>query len=763
MASINMLSFLIIAICSSLGLAIDTNYLFNSNSFPDASAVPTLSNGNLGFTVFSDSVYLTGVYNGRGSQSQRARIPNYANIQLEACSYPETNPPYCSYQLDIKSGQFRTVYDDPNRLLRLTHSVYPHRYFNHVVVNNIRVQRLNAQGPLYANIRRNEGLPSADFSFDPAQYVEIRDQTFMYRCGPTNEVEDPKIDTEGTTVCIYYSEIPTTLVVLEDRTAEDFSFYTVFARSQTEAENELRLLTMSTASNINRIQENYMSDLWNQYGITVDGNDELDRAIKTSAFHLLSNVPTLYTPNSVQPFGISPSGIGRNDFQGHVMWDYDMWMFPIVLLIDPIVAQDMLTYRTRIMRNAVENNAIFNNIEGWQYPWASAYTGIEVTSTPGAAELQHHVTADIAFFIRLFMHATNNLPWLRTEGCDLAYNTARFWKNRVVYNSDTDKYDIRAVTGPDTMNQNVTNNVFTNVVAANNLFLGDYAGCICKSLLGIKDEELDEMVRTARSLHLMYDSDNDFNPEFEGYTVGQSIAEADAVLLAYPLNLLMENSTKRHNLNTYGPVTAASSSAMTWSMHTIGWLELDEPTLAAENLRRSYQPYLRPPFNVWNQGSTEFPGASNYVSGAASFLHAIINGYAGIRLRDKEMVINRPRLPPGTTRLLIPQINFNRFRFSLEVHQNGTFTIQQKAFPTAPSILLTIDGLSIRACGINTECTFHGTHTAYLALTEFDSSCTLKPTKMNMKLSDQNHGVIARLSPMIFVTVVIASVLNKFH
>ncbi|KXJ76612.1 hypothetical protein RP20_CCG009292, partial [Aedes albopictus] len=723
--------------------------------------VPTLSNGNLGFTVFSDSVYLTGVYNGRGSQSQRARIPNYANIQLEVCSYPETNPPYCSYQLDIKFGRFRTVYDDPNRLLRLTHSVYPHRYLNHVVVNNIRVQRLNGLGTLYANIRRIEGLPSADFSFDPVQYVQIRNQTFMYRCGLTNEVEDPTVDTKRTTVCIYYSEIPTTLVVLEDRSAEDFSFYTVFGRSQTNAEDELELLTLSTASNIGRIQENYMNELWNQYGITVDGNDELDQAIKTSAFHLLSNVKTMYTPNFVQPFGISPSGIGRNDFQGHVMWDYDMWMFPIVLLINPIVAQDMLTYRTRVMRSAVERNAALNNIKGWQYPWASAYTGKEITSIPGAAELQLHVTADIAFSIRLFMHATNNMPWMRTEGCDLAYNTARFWKNRAIYNSATDKYDIRDVTGPDTMNTNVTNNVFTNVVAANNLFLGEYAGCICKSLLGIKDEYLDEMVRTARSLHLMYDSDNDFNPEFEGYTVGQPIAEADAVLLAYPLDLLMESSTKRNNLNTYGPITAASSSAMTWSMHTIGWLELDELSLAAQNLRRSYQPYLRPPFNVWNQGSTDFPGASNYVSGAASFLHAIINGYGGIRLRDNEMVINRPRLPPGTTRLLIPEINFNRFRFSLEIYQNGTFTIMQKATPTAPSILLTIDGLMSRACGINTTCTFHGISTAYLAFTESDTRCTLNPTKMNMKLADQNHGVLATLSPMILITVVIASIMNK--
>lgn len=139
-------------------------------------------------------------------------------------------------------------------------------------------------------------------------------------------------------------------------------------------------------------------------------------------------------------------------------------------------------------------------------------------------------------------------------------------------------------------------------------------------------------------------------------------------------------------------------------MQTIGWLDLGEPSLAAENLRRSYQPYLRAPFHVWNQGPTGFPGAPNHVSGAASFLHTLINGYGGIRLRNGEMVLDRPRLPPGTTRMLIPQLNFQRFRFSLELRQDGTFTITQAAMPTMPQIRITIDGVDYEPCRLNTAC-----------------------------------------------------------
>ncbi|KXJ84129.1 hypothetical protein RP20_CCG020512 [Aedes albopictus] len=743
MACKNMSSLLVKAISISLGLAIDTNHLFNSTR------IPTLSNGILGFTVFSDSVYLTGVYNGRGAQSHRARIPNYANIQLEACSYPETNPPHCSYQLDIKFGSFQTVYDDPDGQLRLVHSVYPHREFGQVIVNKFRIERLNGQGTLYAKILQVPVPLSADISFQPPENEETPRSIYTRQCGTTNEVEDLELQAEKTEVCIYYKEIPTTLVLAENSTAEEFSFYTVFARSREDAEIDIRGILISIRRNdsIDEFQERRMKEVWDRYGITVDGNDELDRAIKASAFQLFSNLPrVLFTPNEKQKFGVSPSGIGRNDFQGHVMWDFDMWMMPIVVLVDPLVAQDMLIYRIEHVRKAVESNAAKNGNKGWQYPGASAFTGSDVSSDPETAELEHHVTAGVAFAVRHFFYATQNEYFMKSQGgCDLAYNTARFWKSRAIYNPTTDKYDIRAVTGPDTMNSNVTNNVFTNVVAANNLFFGEYAACICNGSLNVGKAYSEEMIRIARSLNLLYNSTGDFNPQFEGYVVGQKISQADAVLLGYPIDLPMKTSTKRRNLEIYSSVT--KTSPMAAATQAIAWLELNELSLAEKILLLSYQPYMRPPFNVWNQGPIESPGASNYVSGAATFLHTMINGYAGLRLRDGEMVLDRPRLPPGTTRLYIPEINFHLYSFSLEIHQNGTFTITQKPMNILPYIgmVTIVDGVRYPYCSVYTGCTYQGSRKAILQLDRQFSECNLKPTKMNMRLAEQN-GTLGTMS-----------------
>lgn len=166
----------------------------------------------------------------------------------------------------------------------------------------------------------------------------------------------------------------------------------------------------------------------------------------------------------------------------------------------------------------------------------------------------------------------------------------------------------------------------------------------------------------------------------------------------------LSSSTKQRNLEMYSQATVENTPAMTWSMHTIGWLELNDLVRAAEDLRRSYQPYLRPPFNVWNQRPVGSGSSVNFVTGAAGLLQTIMNGYGGIRLRNDELVLERPRLPPGTSRLYIPEIAYNRFRFSLEVRQDGTFAIEQKSAVVLPDLKLFVDGQEREQCGSGQSC-----------------------------------------------------------
>lgn len=60
----------------------------------------------------------------------------------------------------------------------------------------------------------------------------------------------------------------------------------------------------------------------------------------------------------------------------------------------------------------------------------------------------------------------------------------------------------------------------------------------------------------------------------------------------------MTENVRRNDLLTYEPLTRPDGPAMTWSMHAIGFLELKDFDLAEQLFRRSYETYVRAPFNV---------------------------------------------------------------------------------------------------------------------------------------------------------------------
>lgn len=54
---------------------------------------------------------------------------------------------------------------------------------------------------------------------------------------------------------------------------------------------------------------------------------------------------------------------------------------------------------------------------------------------------------------------------MKTEGCELAAEIAKFWESRVIFNDTTKFYDINHVMGPDEYHSDVNNNVYTNIIA----------------------------------------------------------------------------------------------------------------------------------------------------------------------------------------------------------------------------------------------------------------------------------------------------------
>uniref|UniRef100_A0A182T5W8 Uncharacterized protein n=1 Tax=Anopheles maculatus TaxID=74869 RepID=A0A182T5W8_9DIPT len=186
----------------------DANYKFQTRPpLPEAAVMPTLANGNIGFVAYGEYVHLNGVYNGLGGKSHRARIPNYGNIQLTSCSPRSPSiTGTCTYQLDMKAGKFVTV--DEDGAYRVVHEMYPHRYYDTVLVNRIRIQRLSSESVIQARLEQFPGLQSEDFSWSPSTEFIMSGQVYKVQCGVTVEVEEPNVQAFGHSVCVTYPTIP---------------------------------------------------------------------------------------------------------------------------------------------------------------------------------------------------------------------------------------------------------------------------------------------------------------------------------------------------------------------------------------------------------------------------------------------------------------------------------------------------------------------------------------------------------------------------
>lgn len=373
------------------------------------------------------------------------------------------------------------------------------------------------------------------------------DILFNYHEATTWVREDPKYQHDYRPFYILYQAIPEEVVLNEQDYEVTVSHLTVIdyfkdlaiSEAYSVITSDYKVLALHTAE---------WDSTWNKYGIYVEGDESLSSAISTSLFFLLSSLPNLEITNRINPFyGLAPSGLGRGGFelmeyQGHSFWDTEMWMQPPLLMIEPKYSKELLHFRY-LIRGAVEDYANETGYRGIRYAWETGYTGRETTPPccPEVVDFQHHITADIAFAARSYFFATLDWTWMRAEGCYLATKTAEFWESHVVYNEETKLYEIRDVMGPDEDHSPISNNAYTNVIAGYNLYFGEFASCICRSVLNNEQYEImDKWSKIAKSLTLLYDKTENYNPQYEGYDPSTLIKQADTILLGYPLQYPMD-------------------------------------------------------------------------------------------------------------------------------------------------------------------------------------------------------------------------------
>lgn len=421
-------------------------------------------------------------------------------------------------------------------------------------------------------------------------------------------------------------------------------------------------------------------ELWSVADINIEGDEEADKALRFNIFHLMSSA------NENDPLvSIAAKALHGEGYKGHVFWDTEIFMLPFFIYVYPQAARTLLMYRYNML-DAARKNATLNGYKGAQYPWESADTGEEETPKWGfdykgnpvriwTGDLEHHITADIAFAVWEYFRATEDIEFMLNYGAEIIFETARFWVSRCEYVKELDRYEINNVIGPDEFHEHVDNNAYTNYLAKWNIKKGfelihmlkekyhEHYHAISNKIC-LTNEEIEKWKKVKEKIYIPYEKSKKLIEQFEGYfdkkdyvidkfdennmpiwpegvditKLGdtQLIKQADVVMLMLLLGEEFDEETKRINYEYYGKRTMHKSS-LSPSMYAIMGLKVGDHKNAYQSFMRSANVDL-----VDNQGNTK---EGFHAASAGGTWQVAVFGFGGMEI-DKEEILNiNPWLP----------------------------------------------------------------------------------------------------------------------
>ncbi|RGC76194.1 glycoside hydrolase family 65 protein [Coprococcus sp. AM25-15LB] len=421
-------------------------------------------------------------------------------------------------------------------------------------------------------------------------------------------------------------------------------------------------------------------EMWKEADIQIQGDFDLDRAVRFNIFHLMS------TGNEHDDrVNVGAKLLHGEEYGGHAFWDTELFMLPFFAYVFPKTAKNLESYRYRLL-DAARANAAKNGYKGAQYPWESADDGTEQcpdwTIEPDGtcyrcyvADYEHHVTAAVAYGIYDYVKITKDTSFLLKKGAEILMETARFWASRCEYITEKDRYEIRKVTGPDEWHEPVDNNVYTNYLAKWNL---RYVIALIQDLkehhredydriaekISLTEKEIEEWNLVQSKIYLPRKEGTQLLEQFEGYfdlqevTIQeydkndwpirpaelktmktketQIIKQADVVMLLHLMGEEFDEETTKLNYSYYEKRTLHGSS-LSPSIYSIMGLKVGDDTKAYRYLRRAAFIDL---INL-QKNTREGIHAAN----AGGVWQTVVFGFAGLSI-DADGILNiTPKMP----------------------------------------------------------------------------------------------------------------------
>ncbi len=406
-------------------------------------------------------------------------------------------------------------------------------------------------------------------------------------------------------------------------------------------------------------QREYLDDFWDRADVEIEGDSELQQAVRFALFHALQGGAR------AERRAIPAKGLTGPGYDGHTFWDTESFVLPLLTFTAPHAAADALLWRHSTLDLARER-AKQLHLEGAAFPWRTI-RGQECSAYWPAGSAAFHINADIADSVLRYLRITGDEEFARGPGLELLVETARLWRSLGHHDSDG-VFHIDGVTGPDEYSAIVDDNVYTNLMAERNL--RNAANLAAQhqpeaAALGVDDEEIAAWRDAATAMHVPYDERMKVHPQdadFLGHAVPDFSAFEYPLLLHAPYSQLYRQQVvkqpdlvmalmtrgdrftpeeKARNFAYYEGITVRDSSLSACVQAVVaaevGHLELaydyfgEAALMDLDDLERNTRDGL-------------------HIASLAGAWVAAVAGFGGGRVSHRGLMF-RPRLPPAIARL----------------------------------------------------------------------------------------------------------------
>ncbi|HWH27607.1 MAG TPA: glycosyl hydrolase family 65 protein [Mycobacteriales bacterium] len=448
-------------------------------------------------------------------------------------------------------------------------------------------------------------------------------------------------------------------------------------------------LTAACSSGWERLvadQKAFLEEYWAGADVEVDGDPELQQAVRFAMFHVLqSAVRTERRP-------IPAKGLTGPGYDGHAFWDTETFVLPLLIHTLPDAAASALMWRHDTLPLAVER-AHTLGLEGATFPWRTI-TGEECSGYWPAGTAAFHVNADIADATIRYINATGDERFEREVAFEILVHTARLWCS-LGHHGRGGEFRIDGVTGPDEYTAVVDNNVFTNLMAQRNLVAAAAVADRHHDLwaqLDVTADELEAWRAAAVAMYIPYDDELRVHPQsdgflhhevwdFEGTDASQYplllhfpyfdlyrkqvVKQADLLLALHLCGSSFTLEEKRRSFEYYEPLTVRDSSLSACTQAVIA-AEVGHLDLAYDYAGEAALMDLQDLAHKTRDGL--------HMASLAGAWNALVAGFGGMRDHVGQLSF-APRLPRGLERLAFRMLHRGR-RIGVEVvDARATYTL----------------------------------------------------------------------------------------